>query len=145
MFKAMVKFFLRNYNASVAAAINRRGYLSNTATITGYRFQAEGNVIKYHETIALVSSCIAYTDYYSSRTDSENGADGIRLSSIDKTVASLLGEFDEDSSAGDSKGKTRKDEDMFLKAFAADLLGDDEDEDDYEGASSPSPTPLSLP
>lgn len=140
LFRAVAKFLLRNYNASVAAAINRRGYLTNTATLTGYRFKSDGNVIYYHETIAAVSSCIAYADYFSSRSDTDGkNSDENGMMNIDETVASLMGDFSDESNNGNSFDSKKKknggggnDSETFMKMFAGELLGRDNDEDEDE-------------
>nr|BDT63048.1 MAG: wsv285-like protein [Trachysalambria curvirostris nimavirus] len=120
LFKFLARFFLRNYNASVSAGINRRGYLANTATLTGYRFQLEGTLIKYHETIAAVSSCVAYADYYSYRND------GDTIESESATSNSLLNNL----WAEDSKFLSKKDNEAAILALIGDGLLDDSDEDD---------------
>nr|AKS10639.1 wsv285-like protein [Metopaulias depressus WSSV-like virus] len=135
LFRALAKFLLRNYNASVAAAINRRGYLTNTATITGYRFKSDGNVIYYHETIAAVSSCVAYADYFSSRSDKDReNSDETGMANIDGTVSSLMGDFSSDSINGNNFNSKKKNDDYntFMKIFAGELLGGDNDEDEDE-------------
>ena len=141
LFRALAKFLLRNYNASVAAAINRRGYLTYTATLTGYRFKSGGNVLYYHETIATVFSCVAYADYFSSRSDGGN-SDENGMKNIDSTVTCLLGDFSDDSDSfytkngggGDGRrGRIRDDDsETFMKMFAVELLGIDKDEDEEE-------------
>ena len=140
LFDAIVKFCLNNYNASVTAAINRRGYLTNTAAITGYRFQFNGDGIIYHETIAAVSSCIAFADYYSSRAvDSKDGA-GIddRLSNLNENVASLFGLSNEQSVEEDPKRIAMEKSAAFMKLYAAALLGHDEVEEDKGGCGETS-------
>ena len=134
LFRTIVKFLLRNYNASVAAAINRRGYLCNTATLTGYRFKSDGNVIYYHESIAAVSSCIAYADYFSSRSDTDGGnSDENGITYIDGTVASLMGDLLDDADNSFCSGKKKNsggDSETFIKMYADELLGADNDKDE---------------
>lgn len=152
LFRVMAKFLLRNYNASVAAAINRRGYLTNTATLTGYRFKSDGNVIYYHETIAAVSSCIAYADYFSSRSSDADGENSNEngISNIDGTVASLMGDFSDNSNNGNSFDPKKNGSgggdysETFMKLFANELLGGKNDEDDEEEEMVPSPSKEEL-
>ena len=122
LFRVMTKFLLRNYNASVAAAINRRGYLSNKAVLTGYRFKSEGKIIQYHESIAAVSSCVAYADFFSLKYDLDE--ERLDDNKIDETVASLMKDF-----SGTSKKDENEESETFMKVFSDELLGEADDDD----------------
>lgn len=117
LFKAIVLFLSKNYNAAVAAAINRRGCMNVTFTINGFRFQGERNTIRYHETISSVSSCLAFADYFSHRSSSETEEEDCK--DVENTIASMMDQFT------DTKSKKKEDESVFLGFFCKGLIDDD--------------------
>nr|BDT63532.1 MAG: wsv285-like protein [Pasiphaea japonica whispovirus] len=142
LFNFLYKLILRNYNAAVASAYNRRGYLSSISNIVGYRFSNNGDGIKYHETIVSVNSCISYADYFSTRGCGQSDAATIHNEAlnIDKTIATMSSQFD-------SEGKDTKSENNAMKMYASHIFNIFNDDDNSESNSDsdpehPSTTPV---
>ncbi|KAK7073852.1 hypothetical protein SK128_001449, partial [Halocaridina rubra] len=132
LFKFLIKFTLRNYNAAVTSAINRRGYISSIYNITGYRFCNNGDVIKYHETIASIYSCVSYTDYFSTRgNEVENASKIDEMEGYNKTVACLSKQVNINSSENADEVES-----SVLKMFALKVFNcgysDSSDSDDSD-------------
>nr|BDT63105.1 MAG: wsv285-like protein [Sicyonia whispovirus] len=85
----IVEFATKNYNASVASAINRKGYLSFSARLTGYKYNRSGTPVDYHETLARFTASVAYADYHSPRYSDEDQKIGGE--SVDEAIDSLMG------------------------------------------------------
>ena len=132
LFKVIAKFSLRNYNAAVCSAINRRGYLCHTSTITGYRFNSDGVTpsVRFHETIGTISSCLAYSDYFSFASSNNDGA--YEGDNDEKNAMDSL--FDDDFNETEARNRKTKTDQIgtFLQMFGYVLLGGDEEEEDKE-------------
>nr|BDT62642.1 MAG: wsv285-like protein [Metapenaeus ensis nimavirus]GBG35463.1 wsv285-like protein [Metapenaeus ensis nimavirus] len=140
LFRFLVRFFSGNYNASVATGINKRGYLCNTATITGYRFKIDGTEIKYHESVSTISQCIVYADYYSQANNAFQTSENESASLKSILTSGLRGPNSRPITAEETEA-------VFMALYGEEVLGEDgtDDENDHDENYENCPSEYTIP
>nr|BDU62204.1 wsv285-like protein [Chionoecetes opilio bacilliform virus]GAV93241.1 hypothetical protein SCV_121 [Chionoecetes opilio bacilliform virus] len=132
--KAAIRFFIcvvdfvsKGYNASVSSAINRRGYLVSTTSISGFRYHAESvkPEVEFHEVIGTMNSSVCYADFFSFSTNSAQRTDDDTCSFLGGLggLESFIG------SGSNQKDSIRDDKNIstLFSIYADEILKEDND------------------